>query len=70
MISIVACCHGAKLCPHVAWDFRSQHNQGFHATALFSTHFYSTDTRKPKYDFKNFLKTCCCNEMEHLLVKQ
>jgi len=24
MISIVACCHGAKLCAHAAWDFRSQ----------------------------------------------
>jgi len=27
MISIVACCHGAKLCAHVARDFRSQHWQ-------------------------------------------
>ena len=26
MISIVACCHGAKLCAHAARDFRSQHN--------------------------------------------
>ena len=25
MISIVACCHGAKLCAHAARDFRSQH---------------------------------------------
>ena len=25
MISIVACCHGAKLYAHVAQDFRSQH---------------------------------------------
>ena len=25
VISIVACCHGAKLCAHAAWDFRSQH---------------------------------------------
>jgi len=24
MISIVACCHGAKLCVHAARDFRSQ----------------------------------------------
>jgi len=24
MISIVACCHGAKLCAHAARDFRSQ----------------------------------------------
>jgi len=24
--SIVACCHGAKLCAHTAWDFRSQQN--------------------------------------------
>ena len=24
-ISIVACCHGAKLCAHAARDFRSQH---------------------------------------------
>jgi len=24
MISIVACCHGAKLCAHAAQDFRSQ----------------------------------------------
>ena len=24
MISIVACCHGAKLCANAAWDFRSQ----------------------------------------------
>jgi len=23
MISIVACCHSAKLCAHAAWDFRS-----------------------------------------------
>jgi len=23
MISIVACCHGAKLCAHAARDFRS-----------------------------------------------
>ena len=23
-ISIVACCHSAKLCAHAAWDFRSQ----------------------------------------------
>jgi len=27
MISIVACCHGAKLCPHAARDFQSQHKQ-------------------------------------------
>ena len=26
MISIVACCHGAKLCAHVTRDFRSQQN--------------------------------------------
>jgi len=26
MISIVACCHGAKLCAHAARDFRSQHH--------------------------------------------
>jgi len=26
MISIVACCHGAKLCAHVARDVRSQQN--------------------------------------------
>jgi len=26
VIFIVACCHGAKLCAHVAWDFRSQQN--------------------------------------------
>jgi len=26
MISIVACCHGAKLCAHAARDFRSQPN--------------------------------------------
>jgi len=26
VISIVACCHGAKLCTHAAWDFRSQQN--------------------------------------------
>ena len=25
MISIVACCHDAKLCTHAARDFRSQH---------------------------------------------
>ena len=25
VISIVACCHGAKLCAHAARDFRSQH---------------------------------------------
>jgi len=25
MTSIVACCHGAKLCAHAARDFRSQH---------------------------------------------
>jgi len=25
VISIVACCHGAKLCTHAARDFRSQH---------------------------------------------
>jgi len=27
MISIVACCHGAKLCAHAAPDFRSQQSQ-------------------------------------------
>jgi len=27
MISIVACCHGAKLCAHAARDFRSHHYQ-------------------------------------------
>ena len=27
MISIVACCHGAKLCAHAARDFRLQHHQ-------------------------------------------
>ena len=27
MISIVACCHGAKLCAHTARDFRSQQYQ-------------------------------------------
>ena len=27
MISIVACCHGAKLCAHAARDFRSQQQQ-------------------------------------------
>jgi len=26
VISIVACCHGAKLCAHAARDFRSQQN--------------------------------------------
>jgi len=26
MISIVTCCHGAKLCAHAAQDFRSQQN--------------------------------------------
>jgi len=26
MISIVACCHSAKLCAHAAWAFRSQQN--------------------------------------------
>jgi len=26
MISIVACCRGAKLCAHAARDFRSQQN--------------------------------------------
>ena len=26
VISIVACCHGAKLCAHAAWGFRSQQN--------------------------------------------
>jgi len=26
MISIVACCHSAKLCAHAARDFRSQQN--------------------------------------------
>jgi len=25
MISIAACCHGAKLCAYAAQDFRSQH---------------------------------------------
>ena len=28
MISVVACCHGAKLCAHAAWVFRSQHYYG------------------------------------------
>ena len=28
VISIVACCHGAKLCAHAARDFRSQQNGG------------------------------------------
>jgi len=27
VISIVACCHGAKLCAHAARDFRSQQYQ-------------------------------------------
>jgi len=27
MISIVACCHGAKLCAHAARDFRSQQQE-------------------------------------------
>jgi len=27
MISIVACCRGAKLCAHAARNFRSQHNE-------------------------------------------
>jgi len=31
VISIVACCHGAKLCAYVARDFRSQHNCHFSA---------------------------------------
>ena len=26
MISVVACCHGAKLCTHAARDFRLQHH--------------------------------------------
>ena len=26
VISIVACCHSAKLCAHATWDFRSQQN--------------------------------------------
>jgi len=29
MISIVACCHGAKLCAHAARDFRSQQFQSW-----------------------------------------
>jgi len=28
MISVVACCHGAKLCAHAAQDIRSQHMYG------------------------------------------
>jgi len=28
MISVVACCHGAKLCAHAAPDFRSQQSKG------------------------------------------
>ena len=31
MISIVACCHGAKLCAYAARDFRSQQFNDSHA---------------------------------------
>jgi len=34
MVSIVACCHGAKLCAHAARDFRSQHIPLFARTSL------------------------------------
>jgi len=34
MISIVACCHGAKLCAHAARDFRSEQNDPGHSTTL------------------------------------
>jgi len=39
MISIVACCHGAKHCAYAARDFRSQHYE----YTLFVTH---TSVRK------------------------
>jgi len=32
MISIVACCRGAKLCAQAARDFRSQHKQSHAAS--------------------------------------
>jgi len=37
VISIVACCHGAKLCAHAARDFRSQNNtaKNFRAPSVF-----------------------------------
>jgi len=38
MISIVACCHGAKICAHAARDFRSQQHQQriFRAVKVFT----------------------------------
>ena len=41
MISIVACCHGAKLCAHAARDFRSQQNHVFFSKC-FSKHSVTT----------------------------
>jgi len=44
MISIVACCHGAKLCAYAARDFRSQHKlvSGFPRLNTFNKPFKST----------------------------
>jgi len=39
MISIVACCHGAKLCAHAARDFRSQHYVLVVKRIIFKTNF-------------------------------
>jgi len=41
MNSIVACCHGVKLCAHAAWDFRSQ--KGFIMVLIVSNDAHCTD---------------------------
>ena len=49
VISIVACCHGAKLCAHATQDFRSQQNKLKIQTYVIQSHLKGTETSVPEF---------------------
>ena len=60
MISIVACCHSAKLCAHAARDFRSQQNGA--VTRMWRLCEFSPHTKNVRSVwFIVERKRCCCN---------
>ena len=60
MISIVACCHGAKLCAHAARDFRSQQNGA--VTRMGRSCWVQPSHKERAVGVVRYKKEgCCCN---------
>jgi len=65
MISIVACCHGAKLCAYAALDFRSQQHRCLHEMTFGLPFCYYYKFKGPRSGSDEASKECCSqNEVD------